>query len=279
MTTSDAEQTKAAAFFTGILTLCAGGAGFLIAGLVLGFDYLLHGEPHERETLARQREQHRRDRYAEALAWLEADRADRARTRAAKRAWFEADRDTRGEPPSSGETVGRVFARMWNAALVGGHRFAAGWKAGRAEARTRRAAGDQRWWRPGVPSHLNEWFCPGCNRPMSAPRNERMTGEQLWCDTCRPRQFPPPGPGTPDAPAGQRPEEAAPPDDIQDAVIVPDDQLPADRDVVKVGADIPAGADPAMGGYRQRLDELQTEVSRNGATRNDNPSPPASALR
>jgi hypothetical protein len=169
MTAARGDNARATAFFTGFLALAAGGAGLVVAGLVLGFDYLLHGEPGERQALAASRARDRRDRHADALAWLEADRADRARARAAVRDWFAADRDTRGPRPSSEETVGRFLARLWNHAIVDMTRFRKGWKAGRDEARERRADGEKRWWMPERE--------PVADAPATTPRQEKANPE------------------------------------------------------------------------------------------------------
>lgn len=255
MATDDAEQTKAAAFFTGVLTLCLGTAGLAVAGLVLGFDYLLHGEPHEREAVAERRAQQRRDRYADAVAWLDAERADRARARRAVRDWFEADPATRGDRPSSGETVGRVLARLWNSMIVGAHRFRRGWADGLREARDRRDAGQDRWWLPQRRRPSPPPPAPDAGTPPTQP------------------PAPPHGntPTDPPAPAQD--------DDIIDAEIIPDPPDNPNHSTAPVGGDQPAGADPAMGGYRQALDELATDVGHNQGSRNDHPSPPRSALR
>lgn len=241
--TPDREQTNAAVVFTGLMTLAAGGAGLVLAGLIVGFDHLLHGEPGEREKLAKKRAERRRDRYADALAWLEADRIDRTRTRAAVREWFEADRDTRGDRPTGGETAGRFAARLWNGMLVGAFRFRNGWKSGRDEARTRRAAGDERWW----------WPTEG-SRPVDEP--VEPNGEK----------------GTGPAPAA----EAEP--DVIDAEIVAD-PAPQVRPLVPVGVDEPAPADGRTNGHEVKLQALRAEVDHTRSSRNDDPSPPLTALR
>jgi hypothetical protein len=252
MTTDQQEKNKAAVVFTTILTVFAGGAGLAVAGLILGADYLLHGEPHERERLAQQRADRARDRYADALAWLDNDRAERERHRQATREWFGADPDTRGDKPSSGETVGTVLGRGWNNMLVGWGRFLRGWRKGRADARQRRAAGDSNWWKP-KPEQDEE------------PGDER--GEQPETPQAK----------RPDSPDPQ-PQEAAEDDGIVDAEIVPDAELPAgNRDVVPVGQDESRRPDESLNEYQRRLDDLATEVQQN---RNGHlPDPSQTALR
>lgn len=243
MTNADQERGKAAVVFTGILTVLAGGAGLAVAGLILGFDYLLHGEPSEREQLERVRAERNRQRFDDALAWLEADRADRARARQARRDWFGQDPATRGEAPSSGETVGRAFARAWNALLVGTVRFGRGWKKGREEARSRRGRGESGWWRP-EPDHARP------DRPTEpAPAEE-----------------PHPQPG---------PSDKGP--DIVDAEIVPEVQ-PSSREVVPVGQDEPVGPEPDLDGYGRRVDDLRNEVEQDRNNHHEDPSPPRTAL-
>jgi hypothetical protein len=241
MTAARGDNARATAFFTGFLALAAGGAGLVVAGLVLGFDYLLHGEPGERQALAASRARDRRDRHADALAWLEADRADRARARAAVRDWFAADRDTRGPRPSSEETVGRFLARLWNHAIVDMTRFRKGWKAGRDEARERRADGEKRWWMPERE--------PVADAPATTPRQEKAN----------PESQPIRDPG------------------VVDAEVVPD-PTPPKHSLVPVGADTPP-ADDGPETYTGRLDALRAEVAANRSTRNEDPSPPLSALR
>jgi len=238
------EDNKARALFATALTIGAGFAGLAVAGIVLGFDYLLHGEPHERDILAQQRDQRRRDRYADALAWLENDRLERERARQTKRDWFEADPATRGAAPSSNETFGRVLGRIWNTMLVGWRRFKKGWDTGREDARQRRADDQQQWWRrPDEPEQATP-------RPAEQP-DPRSTG---------------PGP---------EPQQVSPdPDDIIDAEIIPDPE-PTTREVVPVGQDEPRRPDETVDEYQRRLDDLETEVQQN---RSDDPSPPRTAL-
>lgn len=274
--TGEQDNTRAAAVFTGIMTLLAGGAGMLVAGLVLGCDYLLHGEPHERETLAAQRADRARARYGDALSWLEADRLDRARYRKAKRDWFTADPETRGDAPSTGETVGRVLARTWNSLIVGRQRFAKGWRDGVSQAQQRREAGEDGWWRPqrspdtadGSAPPTNTWYCPGCNRPMSMPRDRQIDMTEIWCGPCRARQF--------TKIQERQPDRTA---DVQDAEIIPEPETPTSRDVVPVGGDPEPGADPNLDGYGGRVDALRAEVAQVRDSRPNDPSPPLSALR
>lgn len=246
------EQGKAAVLFATLLTVAAGGAGLVVAGLVLGIDYLWHGEPHEREHLARQRKEGRKAHYADALAWLEADRADRARARAARRAWFDEDRATRGAAPSSDETVGRVLGRIWNELIVGGTRFARGWNQGREEARRRRDAGEPNWWKPPLPDRPDE--------PTTEPRPEPVGAGD-------PQQ--PPTGTQPTPPAGA---EA----DIVEAEIVPDEAPAPSRDVVPVGEDEPPG--PDVDEYGRRVDDLRDEVETHRNNHHADPSPPRTAL-
>lgn len=249
--TRDPDDTKAAAFFTGALTLAAGGAGFLVAGLVLGFDYLLHGQPDERAQLAERRARDSRQRYEDALSWLEADRAERARARRAKRDWFNADPATRGDAPDSGETLGRVAARAWNSLIVGVGRFRNGWTAGRAEARQRRADGDPHWW-----------------KPARRERPARDAGQQ-------PEPAAPPAPEP--APVSQ-PQPTT--DDIVDVEIVPDTEEPKPRDVIHVdNKQADPGNDPTIGSYAQRLDQINDEVAATRNGRPADPSPPRTALQ
>ena len=251
------DDTKAAAFFTGVLTLAAGGAGFLVAGLVLGFDYLLHGQPHERPGVDQQRARNWQARYDDALAWIEADRADRARARMAKRDWFNADPDTRGAAPSTGETFGRALARVWNNVLVGATRFGRGWKAGRAEARQRREAGEPRWWMPTKPNR----------KPTEDPAPEATA----------PPETPTPPPSGPAAPV---PPQPTPTDEPIDAEIVPDPATPATREVVPVGQNQPTtDGGPNVDQYAQRLEQLNGEVAATRNGRPADPSPPRTALQ
>jgi len=245
---STSDDNKARAFFTACLTIGGGFAGLAVAGLVLGIDYLLHGEPGERQRLAEQRAQQRRDRYADALAWLEADRVDRMRARKAKRDWFEQDRSTRGDAPESGETVARVLGRLWNNLIVGGHRFGQGWKHGRDAAQQRRDSGTPNWWKR--PEQQDQ---PPTDPPQ--PEGQQPPVEPHWP--------PQPNPQKPSAPGGQ--------DDVVDVEIVPDDE-PAPRKVLPVGGGEPQiQPDPAMDDYQRRLNHLNDQV----AAANGHNAPPA----
>lgn len=247
---SASDDNKARAFFTACLTIGGGFAGLAVAGLVLGIDYLLHGQPDERQRLAEQRARQRRDRYADALAWLEADRLDRQRARKAKREWFERDPATRGDAPASGETIGRVLGRLWNNLIVGGHRFGKGWQQGREEAQQRRSSDDPSWWRR-----------PKQDQPQGT--TERTEDQQPPVDPPRPQPQEPTEP-----PAQGRP------DDVVDAEIVPDEE-PAPREVVPVGSGEPQlPPDPAMDDYQRRLNHLGDEVAATTAA-NGHPVTPA----
>lgn len=243
--TGEQDTAVAAGWFAGIMTLAAGGAGLLVAGLVLGLDYLLHGEPSERGALSEQRARNRQRRYRDALDWLEADRTDRERARKAKRDWFEGDPTTRGDAPSSGETIGRALCRAWNWLLVGVVRFWRGWKKGRTDARKRRDAGQENWWR----------------RPDDDPRPELT----------------PPREPEPSAGPAPQPNDEKPPDDVVEAEIVPDGADVPDRQIVPVGADGPV-RDPGVNGYATQLDELQHEVEETRTRADDDPSPQRSRL-
>lgn len=274
--TSTPEDNKARAFFAACLFIGAGFAGLAVAGLVLGADYMLHGEPHERERLAEQRAQRNRDRHADALAWLENDRLERERHRKATRDWFTADPETRGEKPSSGESFGRAMGRAWNNLLVGAGRFKRGWQKGRVEAQARRDAGEAGWWR-------TKRFCPQCRQ-----RPQRDQG--LLCTDCRDGlladldtkysggpQDPPMPPRTPDPapePNVQQPTDTGP--DIVDAEIVPD-PAPSTREVVPVGEDDPRRPDESLDEYQRRLDDLEGEVRQN--QNGHRPEPSQSTLR
>lgn len=243
------DDAKAAAFFTGALTLAAGGAGFLVAGLVLGFDYLLHGQPDERAQLAERRARDSRQRYDDALAWLEADRTDRARARRAKREWFNADPETRGDAPATGETFGRLAARMWNSLIVGGGRFRRGWKAGRDEAKRRREDGDPNWWKPRKNPRWPADHVPDTDTQIPDPSAKQ--------DEPDPTTAPP----------------VPPIDEVIDAEIVPDPDQPADRDVVPVGDEhARPQTDADLDEYARRLNDLDEEVS---ANRNHQPADPS----
>lgn len=260
MSTEDNEQTRAAALFTGILTLAAGGAGLLVAGLVLGFDYLLHGDPSEREQLRQARAQQRRDRYADALAWLEADRAERARARRAKRDWFADDPATRGTAPTSGEAFGRISGRAWNRLLVGAVRFGRGWKQGRESAQQRRDEGDANWWKPvRVESEVGE---PLADPEPSTPREPDPQPEQ------------PEAQAPPTAPAPRKQQAKSDQDDIVDAEIIPDPQ-PVERPIVPVGQDGPRRPDETLDEYQRRIESLETEVQQNRNGHHPDPATPA----
>ncbi|WP_033338951.1 hypothetical protein [Catenuloplanes japonicus] len=235
------ENAKSAVAFTAIMTAVAGGAGLVVAGLILGFDYLIHGDPDEREQLEKTREQRRADRYADALSWLDADRADRDRHRRATRDWFSADPATRGEKPDSGETVGRVAARLWNGAIVGWRRFKTGWDDGRADARDRRDAGEPGWWRPGTTKPRTSGHDDGKEQAGGEPVT--ATGEQTDWDGLTPG----PAPASTD-------------DGILDAEVIPDPPA-VDRDLVPVGQDATPGPDPRTASYDARLADLEAEVS------------------
>ena len=234
------DDNKARAFFATALTVCAGFAGLAVAGLVLGLDYLLHGEPDEQDRLSRQRAQRHRDRYADALAWLENDRQERERFRQRRREWFVDDPETRGDAPASGETAGRVLGRAWNNLLVGLRRFKNGWKTGRDTARERRAAGDENWWRG---------------------RADRTSSPTPTDDTHDGSDRPTDGSPDPD-PAGPEAQAPDPADEIIDAEIVPDPE-PATREVVPVGQDEPQRPDETVGEYQRRLEALENEIQQN----------------
>jgi len=251
--TNDA-PSRGAMLFTAAMTLAGGAAGLVFAGVVLGFDYLLRGEPDRREQEAERRAQQRRDRFEDALAWLAADRIDRERTRRAKREWFEADPATRGSAPAS-ETLGRVAARAWYSTIVGAGRFRRGWQAGRTEAQQRRTAGDPDWWRVR-------------RQATKAPE----TKPDLSADTTQPASRPQPEPAT----ATHRPAPARRPD-IVDAEIVPDpaetrhpssDVVLADDRPVNLGVD----------GYADRIDSLRAEVDTGRGGGPADLSPPRSSL-
>ncbi|MFI5938115.1 hypothetical protein [Actinoplanes sp. NPDC051494] len=248
------DDTKAKAFFTTALLVGAGFAGLAVAGIVLGFDYLLHGEPHERERLAQQRAEDRRNRYEHAAAWLENDRAERSLHRQAVREWFTADPETRGDKPSSGETAGRVFGRSWNNLLVGWRRFKTGWNKGRQDARSRRDQGEQRWWRrPDEPDKPAPIGNPETEQPHSA-------------EARRPGPDPQPKSQTTPGRHGKDTE-------IVDAEIVPDQKPPTTREVVPVGDNPTAGPDPRADEYQRRLDELDSERQHNGHRPEPTPMP------
>ncbi len=252
MSTDDTEQTRAAALFTGILTLAAGGAGLLVAGMVLGFDYLLHGDPSEREQLRQARARQRRDRYAEAMAWLDADRTDRARARKAKRDWFNADPETRGSAPTTGETVGRLAGRAWNRMLISAVRFGRGWKQGRENAQQRRDAGEANWWKPvRVESEVGEPLTEA--EPSTPPQSQPA---------------PPAQPVTPEPPTQQAKADE---NDIVDAEIIPDPQ-PSEHSIVHVGQDEPQRPDETLDEYQRRLESLETEVQQNRNGQHPNPA-------
>lgn len=248
----ESEHGKAAGVFTGIMVLLGGWAGLALAGVVLGLDYVAHGEPGERDHVTAQRSRNRRQRYDDALAWLEADRLDRERARKARRDWFESDPSTRGDAPSGGETAGRVLARLWNNMIVGGTRFRRGWEKGREEARRRREDGQDGWWKP--------------ERPDRPQRSDPVTPAA-------------PSDGEPPVASGPAAGEANETDEIVDAEIVPDPEPPSPRNVVAVGEDEKTATGPVNEDYQARLDNLHGEVQQNQQTRNDNPSPPLSALR
>lgn len=280
MSTDNTEHSRAAAVFTGILTLAAGGAGLLVAGMVLGFDYLLHGDPSERDQLRQARAQQRRDRYADALSWLEADRAERARSRKAKRDWFGEDPTTRGAAPASGETLGRIAGRAWHRMLVGAVRFGRGWKQGREEAQQRRDGGEANWWKPvrvesEVGEPLAEPTAPHEKQETqpSNPQACRFCGRtdqplvwQGYCDLCagpepqfhKPTARPEPEP----RPEPQKQQAETGEGDIVDAEIIPDTE-PVNRPLVPVGQDGPQRPDETLDEYQRRLADLETEVQQN----------------
>lgn len=277
--TNNKDDAKAAAFFTGVLTLCAGGAGFLIAGIVLGIDYLLHGQPDERDRLEQARAANRRTRYDDALAWLEADRLDRVRARKARRDWFEADRATRGDGPSSGETLGRVLGRAWNHLVVGIGRFLRGWRDGRDDARRRRDNGDPNWWRPNPQERDDRadpeisWKCPLCGTTIVAAGD--MAAQDLLCQDCRDNRARPHDeqPATTDQPKpDKQPEDQPNPvEEVIDAEVI-EDPAPAEPSN-------PAGEQPTRTtSYDQQLEELAGEVQETRATNPADPSPPLEAL-
>ena len=235
------EHTKSALTFTTIMTLFAGGAGLVVAGLILGFDYLLHGHPDEREEIAEERAERRRDRYADALSWLDADRTDRDRYRQATREWFEKDPATRGDKPDSGESAGRVAARMWNWCIVGWRRFKDGWDAGREEARERRENGDDGWW----------WGNGKRDKDRDDTGEDDQTGGDDRGDSGEQTDW-----GKPD------PEPRPGRDDNEpiDAEIIPDPHA-ADRELVPVGQDETPAPDPRTASYDARLADLEAEIA------------------
>jgi hypothetical protein len=249
------EHNQAAVIFTAILTVVAGGAGLAMAGLILGVDYLLHGDPDERGHRAAQRAQARRDRYADALAWLAADRADRARHRQQVRDWFEADPNGRGDRPTSGETVGRAAARAWYGLVVGTVRFRRGWRDGRDEARQRRHDGEKGWWRPG---RDGGGPAPTDNQPPPVPAGDE------------PAPVPPSQPSSSPA-TGQT---TKPDDNIIDAEIVADDPRPAPGQDLIPAADDETIPTSNIDGYDRRITALQDEVDSHRRTSgHDDPSP------
>lgn len=254
-----AEHTKAAAVFTGIMAVCAGFTGLAAAGLILAVDYLVHGDPSERADIAARRAARRRDRYADAVAWLEEDRAARERHRQALRDWYAGDPATRGERPSSGETLGWLAARCWNGAVVGLGRFLRGWKAGREAARKRREEGARNWWNPPTPGRPNR------DQGDTGPGGDTQPGPPPPAG--KPQPEPPANPGSNPPPTT---EQAPPDDDVVDAEIVEDTHPPASRDVIPVGVDQPTGPDPRIAEYEQRIGALAGEVQ---ATRSGPPHP------
>lgn len=253
----DGEHSKAATVFTGIMMLLGGWGGLALAGVVLGFDYLVHGQPDERDQVAAARAEHRRNRYTDALAWLEADRLDRERARKGRREWFAADPASRGNAPGSGESFGRVMARVWNNLQVGWTRFKRGWQQGRDEAQRRREGGGQQWWRRGEAEQ---------GKPETTSTGDDGTGPQ---------------PGHADAdttkPGGPAPDPAPADDEAIDAEIVPAVPEPDSREVVPVGEDEPAEG-PGVQQYESRLDDLRDEIDRTRGDRIDDPSPHRSSL-
>ncbi|WP_045740842.1 hypothetical protein [Actinoplanes rectilineatus] len=243
------DDTKAAAFFTGALTLAAGGAGLLVAGLVLGFDWMLRGEPADREHLASRRRADARDRYNDSFAWLENDRAEQAAYRRARRDWFNADPETRGNSPTSSETFGHVMARLWHRSVVGANRFRKGWAHGRESAELRRADGDPNWWKPNL-------------NPHRIPNDPYPTGSMP--DDPEPQPTPTPAPD---------------PSAVIDAEIVPDVPQPGPRDVVVVGADTDPQAHSGDAARNQALDNLAAEVNGSRPTGPADPSPPLTVIR
>jgi hypothetical protein len=237
--TNTSDDNKARAFFAACLAIGGGFAGLVVAGLVLGADYMLHGEPHERERLAQQRQQRNRDRFGDALAWLENDRLERERHRQATRDWFAADPNTRGDKPSGEESFGRVMGRAWNNLLAGTDRFKRGWQKGRADAQQRRDNGNSRWWlRPG-----------GTERP-DEPEPSIPQEPQVPLTTPDPTA----------EPATQQPTNAGP--DIVDAEIIPGPE-PSTHVMVPVGEDEPRRDDESLAEYQRRLDDLEGEVQQN----------------
>jgi hypothetical protein len=249
MTARD-DDGKAVAWFTAIMTVVAGGAGLAVAGLIVGLDYAINGGPEERKRVAADRATRRRERYDEALAWLEADRADRSARRHAYAAWMKKDPTVRGDTPSrsTSESLGHVFAWMTNSAIVAGGRFMRGWRSGRTAAQERRQAGEPIWW---------------------LPRDNRTAPKQAT----NPR--PDPDPTPPPASATENPT-AAPNGDIIDGEVI-DDPQPGSRQVVRVGEDTPTSGGLGVEHYDDRLAELAREMV-NDPRRPVDPSPPATAL-
>jgi hypothetical protein len=242
MTDPATEHRNAAVVFTALATAAAGCAGLVVAGLVLGLDYLVRGDPAEREQRAADREQWRARRYDDAVAWLDADRADRAAYRRAVRDWFESDRATRGDRPSGGETAGRVLARCWNRTLIGASRFRRGWRDGRSQARDRRDAEEPHWWWPPRPQ-----------RDDDVPQT-------------------PPATGATTAPKSRRRPVGAP------AAAAAEPAKSTGRDLVPVGTDEPTGPNPDDDARTQQINDLQAEVTQAAASHTPNPSPPRTAL-
>ncbi|PRY24028.1 hypothetical protein [Pseudosporangium ferrugineum] len=276
--TSSSDDSKAKAFFTACLTIGGGFAGLAVAGIVLGFDYLLHGEPHERDRLAQQRADRRINRYADALAWLDDDRAARARHRQALRDWFVADPATRGDRPASGETAGRVTGRAWRNLLVGWRRFKNGWDQGRAGARQRRDNNEPGWWKqptdntgggqPAQPDPAGPDVAE-VNPVRGCPRCSRGVLRNGLCDRCGrpddPRTDPAPGqtlPGQSDAQEDTGAARPLPPD-WQPLTPQPEPPL---RVAATVGDTPTPGPDPALDDYQQRIDNLGHEIAATSPT-------------
>lgn len=241
------EYGKAAAWFTAIMTLVGGAAGLAVAGLIVGFDYAVRGEPEQRERAAAERAARRRSRYDEALTWLETDRADRAARRRAYTEWMSRDPATRGDAPAraTSESLGHMAAWAVNSAIVGAGRFARGYRAGYVAAEQRRRNGQQRWW------------IPQNNAPKS-------------------KSEPAPSPQTDSSPRNPSAPNTDADDNIVDAEII-DDPQPAIRPVAVVGDDPPRDGDLGVATYDDRLAALEREVAELRNRRVD-PSPPTAAI-
>lgn len=237
--TQNAQDDKAKSIFAGLMTVGAGGAGLVVAGLVLAIDYLLHGEPDQREQLAKAREKRNRAYYDDALAWIEADRKMREAHRKRLREWYGEDTETRGDRPTADEDgPGRVARWFWSWLIVGAGRAKRGWKKGREKARQQREAGQEKWWKVKDPAQ------PGTG-PTEQPQAEA-------------------------APAGQADEQIdlplVDPDEVVDAEIIEDPEPAAEK----------AGPEPgAAAEFGERLERLQAEAAETLSTETEPTARPA----